>query len=91
MEVYLSALTFGKIVLAASEFGMTVDELMEEAAHTILRAKAAELFEREYAEAKWEADQGSGPSLQRYEFERQFRRPSWAKDATNQPPPQPPR
>ena len=86
MEVYLSALTFGMIVQAAYEFGTTVDDLMEEAAQAILRVKAAELFEREFIEAKLEADQRDAPSVKRYEFEKQYRKPAWAKDPNNKPP-----
>lgn len=87
MEVYLPALTFGMIVQAAYEFGTTVDELMEEAAQAILRVKAGELFEREFIEAKLEADQRNVPSLKRYEFEKQYRQPAWAKELSKKPPP----
>ena len=86
MEVYLSAVTFGKVVQAAAEFEVTVDELIEEAALAILKVKAAELFEREFHEAKMEADQADRPSLKRYEYEKQHRQPAWAKDPKPKPP-----
>ena len=87
-EVYLPALTFSYAVQAAAEFGMTVDELMDEAMIAHLRVKAGELFEREFYEAKREVDQGNGPSLKRYEFERTYRKPSWAKDQGGRTQPQ---
>ena len=86
-EVYVPALTFSKAVQAAAEFEMSVDELVDEAILAHLRVKAAELFEREFYEAKMEADRGP-VSLKRYEFEQMYRKPSWAKDQGYRPQPE---
>ena len=86
-ELYVSAVPFGMIVHAAAEFGMSVDELAEEAVIAHLKVKAGQLFEREFQEAKLEADQSNQPSLKRYEFERDYREPYWAKDPNKKPPP----
>ena len=79
-EVYLPALTFSLAVQCAAEFGLSVDELMDEAMLAHIPRKAAELFEREFFEAKMEADQDNQPSVKRWEFEKVYRKPSWAKD-----------
>lgn len=88
-EVYVPALTFSMAVQAAAEFGVTVDELVHEAIMAHLLVKACELFEREFHVARMEADQGP-ISLKRYEFERTYRKPSWAKHSgIKQPGPSP--
>lgn len=84
MEVYLTALTFGKVVQAAAEFGISVDELIEDAALLHLQVMAADLFEREFHQAKMEAEQAHQPSLKRWEYEKQHRQPSWAKGQGSQ-------
>ena len=48
MEIYLPALTFGRALQAAAEFGITVDELVAEATHEHLKRMASEMFEREF-------------------------------------------
>jgi hypothetical protein len=74
--VYVDVLTEARLVQAAAELQKNKDDMANQAVEELLRREAAQLFDREFAEA----NEHSRFAIHRHEFAESWRPPAWMRE-----------